>query len=144
MHTHKKCDLVTIAEAAVSSVTIINPPSYVVDGDRNVELQCTVTLSHHIGPDYSALNIRWASDRSIVHNCPHLQPHGNSNTFTCNLTLINVSATSAGVYVCSGEVTGSNVLQTVHNLTVEGQNIYKCWFIGTFFYFELDRFIAEC
>ena len=144
MHTHKKCDLVTIAEAAVSSVTIINPPSYVVDGDRNVELQCTVTLSHHIGPDYSALSIRWAHNTSTI-TCPHPQPHGNSNTFSCNLTLPTVSATSAGVYVCSGEVTGSNVLLAdLHNLTVEGQNIYKCWFVGTFFYFELDRFIAEC
>ena len=120
----------TIAEAAVSSVTIVNPSSYVVDGDRNVELQCTVTLSHHIGPDYSALSIRWAHKRSIVHNCPHPQPHGNtqiSNTFTCNLTLATVSATSAGVYTCSGEVIRSNVLlHDSHNLEVEGQKIYKC------------------
>ena len=116
---------ILFTEAAVSSVTIVNPPSYVVDGDRNAELQCTVTLSHHIGPDYSALSIRWAHKRSIVHNCPHPQPHGNtqiSNTFTCNLTLATVSATSAGVYVCSGEVTGSNVLRAdLHNLKVEGK-----------------------
>ena len=117
-------------EAAISSVTTVNPPSYVVDGDRNVELQCTVTLSHHIGPDYSALSIRWIHNRDTVHNCPHPQPHGNtqiSNTFTCNLTLANISATSAGVYTCSGEVIGSNVLQVdSHNIKVEGQKIYKC------------------
>ena len=117
----------TIAETAVSYVTIVNPPSYVVDGGRNVELQCTVTLSHHIGPDYSALNITWTHTRNTVHNCPHPQPHGNtqiSNTFTCNLTLATVSATSAGLYTCSGEVIGSNVLQVDSlNLKVEGQKI---------------------
>ena len=120
----------TITESAVSNVTIVNPPSYAFDGDMNVELQCTVTLSHHIGPDYSALSIRWAHNRSIVHTCPHSQLHGNtqiSNTFTCNLTLTTVSATSAGVYNCSGEVIGSNVLQVdFHNIKVEGQKIYKC------------------
>ena len=117
-------------EAAVSSVTIVNPPSYVVDGDRNVELQCTVTLSHHIGPDYSALIITWTHNRNTVHNCPHPQPHGNtqiSNTFSCNLTLTTVSTTSAGVYTCSGEIIGSTVFLTdLHNLKVEGQKIYKC------------------
>ena len=120
---------VTIAEVAVSSVTIVNPPLYVVDGDKNVELQCTVTLSYHIGPDYSALSIRWAHNRNIVHNCPHPQLHGNtqiSNTFSCNLTLATVSASSAGLYGCSGEVIGSNVLQgDFHNLKVEGQKFIE-------------------
>ena len=120
----------TITESAVSNVTIVNPPSYAFDGDMNVELQCTVTLSHHIGPDYSALSIRWAHTRSIAHSCPHPQPHGNtqiSNNFTCNMTLATVSAISAGVYVCSGEIIGSNLLQTdLHNLKVEGQKIYIC------------------
>ena len=120
----------TFAEATVSSVTIVNPPLYVVDGDSNVELQCTVTLSHHIGPDYSALNVTWTHNTSTNHTCPHPQPHGNtqiSNTFSCDLTLATVSVTGAGLYTCSGEVTGSNVLQVdSHNLKVEGQSIYKC------------------
>ena len=113
-------------EAAVSSVTIINPPSYVVDGDRNVELQCTVTLSHHIGPDYSALSITWTHNTTNVHNCSHPQPHGNtqiSNNFTCNLTLSNISATSAGLYNCSGLIVGSGVfyIDTFHLEKVHGQ-----------------------
>ena len=111
-----------IAEGLVSSVTIVNPPSYVVDGDKNVELQCTITLSHHIGPDYSALSIRWAHNRSIVHNCPHPQPHGNThNNFTCNLTLATVSASSAGLYNCSGNIIESGVTNSYHfNLHVHG------------------------
>ena len=115
---------VIITEAAVSNITIVNPPSYVVDGNRNVELQCTVILNHHIGPDYSALSIRWRDNTNTVYNCPHPQPHGNtqiSNTFTCNLTLATVSATSAGKYNCLGEITGSNILQNVFlDLKVEG------------------------
>ena len=103
----------------------MNPPLYVVDGDRNVELQCTVTLSAHIGPDYSALNITWTHNTTTIHNCSIPQPHGDtqtSSTFTCNLTLANISATSAGVYSCSGEVTGSNVtVADIHPLKVEGQ-----------------------
>ena len=114
-----------IAEAAVNNTTIVNPPLYVVDGDQNVELQCTVTLSHHIGPDYSAVNITWTHNTTTIHNCSNPQPHGNtqiSNTFTCNLTLANISATSAGVYGCLGEVTGSNVtVVDIHPLKVEGQ-----------------------
>ena len=107
----------TIAEAAVSSVTIVNPPLYVVDGDRHVELQCTVTLSHHIGPDYSALSIRWRHNTTTIHNCPHPQPHGSAqirNTFTCNLTLANISATSAGLYNCSGNIIESGVTNSYH------------------------------
>ena len=121
------------AEAVVSSVTVVNPPSYIVAGDQNVELQCTVTLNHHIGPDYSALCIRWAHSRNtVVYNCPHPQPHGNTqirNTFTCNLTLDTISATSALdlVYTCSGEITGSNIrLSDSISLKVEGQKFYKC------------------
>ena len=120
----------TFAEATVSNVTIANPPSYVVDGDRNVELQCAVTLSHHIGPDYSALNITWTHNTNTVHNCPYPQPHGStqiSNTFTCNLALVNISATNAGKYNCSGEITGSGVLQVAFlDLKVEGWKIPKC------------------
>ena len=106
-------------------------PPYAFDGDRNVELQCTVTLSHHIGPDYSALNITWTHNTTTIHNCSNPQPHGNtqiSNTFTCNLTLTTVSATSAGVYVCSGEITGSSILRSsdLNSLKVEGQKIYEC------------------
>ena len=103
----------------------MNPPLYVVDGDQNVKLQCTVTLSRHIGPDYSALNITWTHNNTTIHNCLYPQPHGKtqtSSTFTCNLTLANISATSAGVYGCSGEVTESNVLQAdFHILKVEGR-----------------------
>ena len=52
------------AATSVTQATIVNPPPYVVDGDQNVELQCTVTLSSTIGPDYSALSIDWR-DSSI-------------------------------------------------------------------------------
>ena len=81
------------AATSVSDVTIINPPSYyVVDGDQNVELQCTVTLSSTIGPDYSALSIDWRdSTDTIISSCSSPQPHGNtqiSDTFSCNLPLI--------------------------------------------------------
>ena len=98
------------AATSVSDVTIINPPSYVVDGDQNVELQCTVTLSSTIGPDYSALSIDWRdSTDTIINNCSSPQPHGNtqiSDTFSCNLTLATISATSAGNYTCNAAITG--------------------------------------
>ena len=98
------------AATSVSDVTIINPPSYVVDGDQNVELQCTVTLSSTIGPDYSALSIDWTSNAdTIIKNCSTPQPHGNtqiSDTFSCNLTLATISATSAGLYTCNAAITG--------------------------------------
>ena len=98
------------AATSVDNVTIVNPPSYVVDGDQNVELQCTVTLSSTIGPDYSALSIDWRdSTDTIINNCSSPQPHGNtqiSDTFSCNLTLATISATSAGNYTCNGNITG--------------------------------------
>ena len=119
----------TITEVLTTNVSIVNPPSYVVDGDQNVELQCTVTLSHHIGPDYSALSITWTHNATITHNCSNPQPHGNtqtSNNFTCNLTLAIVSATSAGVYNCSGHIIGSGVTSrdTFHLEKVQGQYNY--------------------
>ena len=98
------------AATSVEDVTIINPPSYVVDGDQNVELQCTVTLSSTIGPDYSALSIDWRdSTDTIINNCSSPQLHGNtqiSDTFSCNLTLATISATSAGLYTCNAVITG--------------------------------------
>ena len=98
------------AATSVTQATIINPPSYVVDGDQNVELQCTVTLSSTIGPDYSALSIDWRdSTDTIINNCSSPQPHGNtqiSDTFSCNLTLATISATSAGLYTCNAAITG--------------------------------------
>ena len=67
------------AATSVSDVTIINPPSYVVDGDQNVELQCTVTLSSTIGPDYSALSIDWRdSTDTIISSCSSPQLHGKT------------------------------------------------------------------
>ena len=114
----------------VSAATLVsdevNPPSYVVDGDQNVELQCTVTLSSTIGPDYSALSIDWRdSTDTIINNCSSPQLHGNtqiSDTFSCNLTLATISATSAGLYTCNGNVIGSkqNIFHAVFNVTVRG------------------------
>ena len=125
---HGNNGVTIIAEAAVNNTIIVNPPLYVVDGDQNVELQCTVTLSHHIGPDYSAVNITWTHNTTTIHNCSNPQPHGNtqiSNAFTCNLTLATISASSAGMYTCLGEVTGSNLLLSgFHILKVEGQKNY--------------------
>ena len=104
--------LISVVSTAtsVSNVTIINPPSYVVDGDQNVELQCTVTLSSTIGPDYSALSIDWTRGAdTIINSFSSLQPLGNtqiSDTFSCNLTLATISATSAGLYTCNATITG--------------------------------------
>ena len=113
------------AATSVTSATIINPPSYVVDGDQNVELQCTVTLSSTIGPDYSALSIDWRdSTDTIINNCSSPQPHGNtqiSDTFSCNLTLATISATSAGLYSCIAAITGiSGSRVGFINLQVQG------------------------
>ena len=114
------------AATSVTNVTIINPPSYVVDGDQNVELQCTVTLSSTIGPDYSALSIDWNDfiTDTIINNCPSPQPHGNtqiSDTFSCNLTLATISATSAGLYTCNAAITGISVTRIGFvNLQVQG------------------------
>ena len=113
------------AATSVSDVTIINPPSYyVVDGDQNVELQCTVTLSSTIGPDYSALSIDWRdSTDTIINNCSSPQPHGNtqiSDTFSCNLILATISATSAGLYTCNATVLGINRRAGVIFFQVQG------------------------
>ena len=95
-------------------------------GDKNIELQCTVTLSSTIGPDYSALNIDWrdTTDTIIINNCSSPQPHGNtqiSDTFSCNLTLATISATSAGLYTCNAAITGiSGGEAGLINLQVEG------------------------
>ena len=118
------------AATSVSNVTIINPPSYVVDGDQNVELQCTVTLSSTIGPDYSALSIDWRdSTDTIINNCSSPQPNENtqiSDTFSCNLTLATISATSAGLYICNGILAESSK-DTSYNLTVEGTQLQYCY-----------------
>ena len=107
----------------VTQVAIINPPSYVVDGDQNVELQCTVTLSSTIGPDHSALSIEWRdSTDTIINNCSSPQPHGNtqiSDTFSCNLTLATISATSAGLYSCNASFSSNNSSSQL-NLQVQG------------------------
>ena len=113
------------AATSVTQATIVNPPPYVVDGDQNVELQCTVTLSSTIGPDYSALSIDWRdSTDTIISNCPSPQPHGNtqiSDTFSCNLTLPTISATSAGLYTCNAAITGIiGVSIALNNLQVQG------------------------
>ena len=46
---------------------------------------------------------------TIINNCSSPQPHGNtqiSDTFSCNLTLATISATSAGLYTCNAAITG--------------------------------------
>ena len=116
------------AATSVTQATIINPPSYVVDGDQNVELQCTVTLSSTIGPDYSALSIDWRDTTdTIINNCSTPQPHGNtqiSDTFSCNLTLATISATSAGLYSCNAAITGTSGVSTdSFDLSVQGLKI---------------------
>ena len=113
------------AATSVTNATIINPPIYVVDGDQNVELQCTVTLSSTIGPDYSALSIDWRDTTdTVINNCSSPQPHGNtqiSDTFSCNLTLATISATSAGLYSCNAAITGiSDSRIGFNNLQVQG------------------------
>ena len=114
------------AATSVTQATIINPPSYVVDGDQDVELQCTVTLSSTIGPDYSALSIDWRdSTDTIINNCSSPQPHGNTQisvTFSCNLTLATISATSAGLYKCDGLLAESSQ-DTFYNVTVQGTQL---------------------
>ena len=119
------------AATSVTNATIINPPSYVVDGDQNVELQCTVTLSSTIGPDYSALSIDWRdSTDTIINNCSSPQPHGNtqiSDTFSCNLTLATISATSAGLYTCNAAITGTSGSRVGFiNLQVQGSAMLEC------------------
>ena len=119
------------AATSVTNVTIINPPSYVVDGDQNVELQCTVTLSSTIGPDYSALSIDWRdSTNTSINNCSSPLPHGNtqiSDTFSCNLTLATISTTSAGLYTCNAAITGiSGSRVGFINLQVQGSPTLQC------------------
>ena len=127
-NVHKLLNIVATAATSVSNVTIINPPPYVVDGDQNVELQCTVTLSSTIGPDYSALSIDWRdSTDTIINNCSSPQPHGNSDTFSCNLTLATISATSAGLYTCNAAITEISGLSTdLIILQVQGLEM-KCF-----------------
>ena len=100
-----------------------------VDGDQNVELQCTVTLNSTIAPDYSALRIDWRDyNDTIIKNCSSSQPHGNtqiSDTFSCNLTLATISTTSAGLYTCNAAITGiSGVFTDLINLQVQGLKQY--------------------
>ena len=134
------------AATSVTQATIINPPSYVVDGGQNVELQCTVTLSSTIGPDYSALSIDWRdSTDTIINNCSSPQPHGNtpiSDTFSCNLTLATISATSAGLYTCNAAITGTSGTGVgFFNLQVQGSPTLKCCCHDHFqYYFSLNRY----
>ena len=102
-------------------VTIVNKPSYVVDSDQNLILQCNVTLNNHTRPD---LNIRWSHNNSTIYNCSNLEPSKslqNSNTvFTCNLTLVNISSSTAGLYNCTGYIAMSEKRVDSFNLKVEG------------------------
>ena len=104
-------------------VTIVNKPSYVVDGDQNLILQCNVTLNNHTRPDYSGLNILWSHNNSIIYNCSNFEPLEsilNSNIFTCNLTLANISSSNAGLYNCSGYIAMGKKNVDSFNLKVEG------------------------
>ena len=104
-------------------VTIVNKPSYAVDGDKNLILQCNVTLNNHTRPDYSDLKIRWSHNNSTIFNCSNLEPlesTPNSNTFTCNLTLANISPSTAGLYTCTGYIATGEKLVDSFNLKVEG------------------------
>ena len=102
-------------------VTIVNKPSYVVDGDQNLILQCNVTLNNHTRSD---LNIRWSHNNSTIYNCSNLEPSKslrNSNAlFTCNLTLVNISSSIAGLYNCTGYIAMGEKRVDSFNLKVEG------------------------
>ena len=136
------------AATSVTQAAIINPPSYAVDGDQNVELQCTVTLSSTIGPDYSALSIDWRdSTDTIINNCSSPQPHGNtqiSGTFSCNLTLATISATSAGLYSCNAAITGiSGSRVGFINLQVQGLDM-NMLVKNEMHITDTHRFSSEC
>ena len=126
MFSHKFiCQLIlcNISFAIDFSVTIVNKPSYFVDGDQNLILQCSVTLNNHTRPDYSGLNIRWSHNNSFIYNCSNLEPQEstpNSNIFTCNLTLASISSNTAGLYNCTGYIAMGEKLVDSFNLKVEG------------------------
>ena len=139
------CIWFTNIDASVTAVQVNGPSQYVVDGDQNVELQCTVTLSHHIGPDYSVLSITWKDSSNMTHTCNNLgPPTGTQNIFTCSLQISTITPSSAGVYVCSAQVVTSSVLMT-NNVTIRVEGTGFLIFIN---YIDNStagfRFISEC
>ena len=59
----------------------------------------------------------------IIYNCSNIELLGstpNSNTFTCNLTLANISSGTAGLYNCTGYIAMDEKLVDSFNLKVEG------------------------
>lgn len=96
-------------DTSVSDVSIVNAPPYFVDGDQNVNLKCKVSLTHHIGPDYSALNVTWSYDNTGISTCSYSQLLGNTQRiFICTLVLAKVTAERAGLYNCTAHVAGSD------------------------------------
>lgn len=116
-----------LAGSTVHDVLVTSPFVNAIDGDSDFELQCNTTLTHSIGPDYSALNIVWRHNNTTISNCLQLQPEGmrnGSHTFTCSLTLDRVSVASAGVYTCIAKVIGSGVSKK-HDFLLKVQGQYR-------------------
>lgn len=99
-------------DTSVSDVSIVDAPPYFVDGDQNVNLMCKVTLTHHIGPDYSVLNVTWSYGNTVISRCSYSQLLGKTqqatSIFNCTLILAKVTTERAGLYNCTAHVAGSD------------------------------------
>lgn len=105
-------------------VIINNPPSFFIDRQRNVDVQCMVTLNTAIGPDYSALDIAWTDNNNQSRSCQedHELLTGTNAVFICTLRLPVITPASAGSYVCRASIIGS-IIQVTNTLdvTVQGK-----------------------
>lgn len=93
----------------------------------NVVLQCTVSLSHSIGPNYSALIISWQHNNTSVLNCTlNNLTDQLVQTFYCSHTIANVSNTEIGPYKCTAKIEGGNISSDEHDLEVLGKHSNVC------------------
>ena len=75
-----------------------------------VVITCNITLNTAIGPDLSALSYTWYHNSTNITNRSEILKRAN-NTITTVLNITSVELSDTGVYECSADIIGNNLMK---------------------------------
>ena len=99
----------------------ISPFQTVTIGSSAVII-CNITLNTAIGPDLSVLTYYWYHNNTDITNRSEIfEQNKETNAVTTILNIRSVQTLSAGIYNCSAEIGGGDVVTSRTDLCISGE-----------------------
>ena len=92
-----------LKDTRVTMVSIEPQSVTALVGTPPVVFTCTITLSHDIGPDHSALSVDWSSVKSSA------TPEMGMHSVFQSMTTLTLNSSTQPIYCCNARVVGTNV-----------------------------------